>query len=106
MQQFSESSNGQEIQLQPGQEFEVRLGENPTTGFRWKLVADAAPACKALEDVYESPASGVHGQEGLHFWRFAAMQAGYGTIELVYRRSWESEEHAARRFTLEVRVKE
>ncbi|HZU67622.1 MAG TPA: protease inhibitor I42 family protein [Ktedonobacteraceae bacterium] len=106
MQQCNESSNGQELDLQTGQKFEVRLPENPTSGFRWKLVSSGEPACEALEDVYEPPDPGIHGQEGMHYWRFEAVQAGYGQIELAYRRSWEPAENAARRFTLEIRVKE
>ncbi len=108
MQQLNESSNGQNLDLQPGQKFEIRLRENPTTGFRWNMLSNGEPACKALDDVYEPPSSSVqaHGQEGSHAWQFEAAQAGHSKIELVYRRSWEREGNAARRFTLDVRVKD
>ncbi|HLH61487.1 MAG TPA: protease inhibitor I42 family protein [Ktedonobacteraceae bacterium] len=104
MRQYNESSNGQEIDLQTGQKFEVRLRENPTTGFRWNVLSGGEPTCKTLADVYEPPDSGLHGQEGTRYWRFEAVQAGYAHIELLYRRSWESAGNAARRFILNVRV--
>jgi inhibitor of cysteine peptidase len=104
MQQLNESSNGQEIQLQTGQKFEIGLRENPTTGFRWSMVSNGEPACKSLDDVYEPPNVHTHGQEGTHYWWFEAAQADHGKIELVYRRSWEQAGNAARRFTLDVRI--
>jgi inhibitor of cysteine peptidase len=106
MQQLNESSNGQEIELSCGQRFEIRLPENPTTGFRWSIVSNGEPACIALDNAYEPPDALAHGQEGTHYWRFETAQAGEGTIELVYQRSWEHGKNPARRFTLHVRVKE
>ncbi len=109
MQQLNESSNGQEIQLHSGEKFEIGLLEIPTTGFRWSLVSSGEPACIALDNFYEQPdVHAVHAfdQEGTHYWRFEAAQAGLGQIELVYRRSWEQAQNAARRFTLNVRVME
>jgi len=106
MQQLNESANGQEIHLHTHQRFEISLRENPTTGFRWSLISNGEPACKALDDTYEPPDIHAHGQEGMHYWRFEAAQTGHGKIELVYLRSWEHAGNAARRFTLDVRVKE
>ena len=104
MQQLNESSNGQEIQLQTGQKFEIGLPEIPTTGFRWSLVSSGAPACVALDNFYQQPDIHALDQEGTHHWQFEAAQAGLGQIEIVYRRSWGQVENAARRFTMGVRV--
>jgi inhibitor of cysteine peptidase len=106
MQQLNEGSNGQGIELSCGQRFEIRLPENPTTGFRWSIVSNGEPACIALDNAFEPPDVLTHGQEGTHYWRFEAAQAGKGTIELVYQRSWEHGRNPARRFTLNLRVKE
>jgi inhibitor of cysteine peptidase len=105
MLQLNESSNGQEIELQSGQQFEIRLPENPTTGFRWSLVSNGAPACVALANAYEPPEVLTHGQQGTHYWQFETAQAGEGTIEFVYQRSWEQGRNPAQRYTLNVRVK-
>lgn len=108
MQQHNHTSSGQTIHLQTGQKFEISLPENPTTGFRWSLVSSGEPACEALDDLYEppDPEAQAHGQEGNHYWRFEAARTGHGKIELAYRRSWEQAGNAARRFTLDVNVKE
>jgi inhibitor of cysteine peptidase len=106
MQQLNESSNGQEIQLHSGENFEIGLPEIPTTGFRWSLVSSGEPACVALDNFYEQPDIHALDQQGTHYWRFEAAKAGLGQIELAYRRSWEQAQNAARRFTLNVRVTE
>lgn len=102
---LNESYNGREIELRAGEEFEIRLPENPTTGFRWRLVSDGEPVCVLQSDFFE-PADRTPGRGGSHYWRFLAAQVGLGNIDLVYRRSFEQQETPARRFTLHVRIHE
>jgi inhibitor of cysteine peptidase len=103
MVQVDESHNGSEIDLRTGEPLEIRLSENPTTGFRWGLESNGAPACILVEDVYET-SSVTPGAGGNHRWRFQAAQIGEGRIRLGYRRSWEGQGAASRTFTLGVRV--
>jgi inhibitor of cysteine peptidase len=98
---LDESANGQDVELGVGQELEVRLRENPTTGYRWRLASAAAPACQLIKD-YLGVSGETHGGGGIHHWLFQGVQAGSGTIQLVLRRSWEPE--AAQTFALQVRV--
>jgi hypothetical protein len=46
---------GQTIDLPIGQVIELRLAENPTTGYRWVFVLDGAPACLVISDRYQRP---------------------------------------------------
>jgi inhibitor of cysteine peptidase len=103
MLKLDESSNGQEIELQAGQELEIRLPENPTTGFRWHLGSRGDPTCRLLDDFYEAD-SDRPGSGGSHYWRFQAAQTGFGAIVFVYKRSWEREEKPVRRFALGTHV--
>ena len=102
---LNESYNEREIELRAGEEFEIRLPENPTTGFRWRLVSDGEPVCVLQSDFFE-PTDRTPGRGGSHYWRFLAAQVGLGNIDLVYRRSFEQQETPARRFTLQVRIHE
>ncbi len=102
---LDESYNEREIELRVGEEFEIRLPENPTTGFRWSLVSNGEPVCVLQSDFFE-PSDRTPGRGGSHYWRFQAAQVGLGNIDLVYRRSFEQQETPARRFTLHVRVHE
>ena len=110
MLQFDASSNGSEIELKTGEKFEIVLRENPTTGFRWHLVANGEPACRLLGNSFEPgksrDKSGIYtGNGGDHSWQFQAEQPGLVKIEFVYRRSWEQAVPPAQSFTLTVHVR-
>ena len=102
MEQLDESADGREIELAAGEEFELTLDENPTTGFRWRVTADGSPACALVRDEFRAPTEGRPGQGGSHVWQFRADRAGQCRIELSYARAAGD---ASRDFTLRVRVK-
>ena len=101
--ELDESSNGESVELRPGQLAELTLPENPTTGFRWQMEAAGEPDCSLVEDLFE-PSPGPPGAAGVHRWRFQAVRAGIGRIELASRRPWQSSGPGAQRFSLEIRV--
>jgi inhibitor of cysteine peptidase len=100
---LDESSNERDIELGVGEAFELRLPENPTTGFRWELVSNGAPACMLQGDHFE-PGERTPGRGGMHVWQFRVAQAGLATLDLVYQRSFEHAGKHARRFGLRVYV--
>ena len=100
---LDQSSNNTDVSVALGERFEIALRENPTAGFRWELKMDGAPACVPRGSTYEAPAAGV-GKAGTRRWRFEAVQTGSGTIELVYRRSFEADKPPAEVFHLAVNV--
>ena len=80
------------LSLHVGQQFNLRLPSNPTTGFRWLLRDSAPQVLKSLgPEVYSNPEdSGLVGSAGQSSWRFEAAQPGSGRLLLVYRRPWET----------------
>ena len=84
-----ESADGQSLTLAVGESLMVELAENPTTGFRWTLTSDGAPACAASGESYEADQSTGLGRGGRHRWQFQAAQPGRGTIALSHSRPWE-----------------
>jgi inhibitor of cysteine peptidase len=99
-----EHSDGQAVELAIGQEVEVALPENPTTGYRWRLESSGEPACAGAGDAFEPPDPPTPGRGGTHRWRFRAERAGRGTIALALRRAWERPGAPARTFRVEVVV--
>jgi inhibitor of cysteine peptidase len=93
---------GRTVELPQGEVIEVRLHENPTTGFHWSIAKRGEPACSLLRDI-PGHGGGEMGKGGEHAWQFAAVQPGDGEIEIVYRRAWETGA-PARVFKLRVRV--
>jgi inhibitor of cysteine peptidase len=103
MLELDESADGHELVLQTDQRFAIRLGENPTTGYSWSLVAGGEPTCVLIDHTF-APAAGPPGQGGSHRWQFRTAQTGRGAIELVLSRPWASGAAPLRRFALVVRV--
>ena len=101
MLQFDENYNERDIELPVGEIFNISLPENPTTGFQWSLVSHGEPACILLDNSFETAAD-PPGRGGSHSWRFQVAQVGHGSIELIYRRSWELEKAPARSFVLHI----
>ena len=101
MERLDESADGREIELAEGQEFELTLDENPTTGFRWRLTAGGSAACSLVGDEFRAPDKARPGQGGSHVWQFRAVRAGECRIALSYARAAGD---AARDFQMRVRV--
>jgi inhibitor of cysteine peptidase len=100
---YNESANGQTIHLAIGQTIEICLEENPTTGFRWQLMADLEAACATISDAFVHP-GGPPGRGGEHRWIFEAVRSGGCDIELRYRRRWGNPVEPERMFRIHVEV--
>jgi inhibitor of cysteine peptidase len=100
--QIDKSQNGGEVEVALGQQIELRLGENPTTGYRWHLRSKIEPVLAVHEDTFASSGTGV-GAGGIRCWRFQAAQEGTARVELENRRSWEK--RMIDEFAVNIRVK-
>ena len=99
-----QTHSGQTLDLPVGQVMELRLAENPTTGYRWTFVADGAPACVVVGDRFEASRTGPPGQGGEHSCgRSRARWSGECDIAMQYGRSFQPDA-AANSFALHVRV--
>ncbi len=105
MLELDASYNERQMEMPVGEEFEIRLAENPTTGYQWSLQASGEPVCVTLGNVFKG-AGEQPGRGGSRYWRFQVARAGDANIELVYRRSWERDEKHEEKFVLHVRVPE
>ena len=102
---IDESFSDQVVRLPVGQVIELRLQENPSTGFRWSFAADGRPSCTVVADSFERGA-GPPGAGGDHKWQLKAVRAGACHLKLFYRRPFEPDAPPARTFTLDVQVTE
>jgi predicted secreted protein len=81
--------------VRTGDSLELRLRENPSTGFRWEVVESGEPACALVHDDFE-PGQRA-GEPGVRVYRWSANGAGRCTIALRLRRQWDSPDVAPRR---------
>ena len=85
-----------------GDVLEVRLPENPTTGYRWDFVT--SNELTVVGDEFSGELDGGIGAGGQRVVRFQAMKPGTAKVEAANRRSWETEGEAIDSFRVDVEV--
>ncbi|HEY2821209.1 MAG TPA: protease inhibitor I42 family protein [Candidatus Acidoferrum sp.] len=99
------SSDGRTLTLRVGDGVDLSLAENPTTGYRWELLARPEPVCVVVSDAYVANTGGAIGGGGAHTWELRAVDKGTVTVSLGYRRPWEKDVAPAEKFALTIVVK-
>jgi len=86
---FDQTNNGGTYPVTPAAGIQLRLPENPTTGFSWNL--SVTPGLSIVNDTYvPSDTSGkLVGSGGIHVWFLKVTGPGDQGISGVYRRPWE-----------------
>ncbi|MDR2016451.1 MAG: protease inhibitor I42 family protein [Burkholderiales bacterium] len=105
----TEALNGADIPLEVGQQLQVRLQSNRSTGHQWVqtepmrgMLLDASPR-------YEVPAT-PEGSEprvgvgGTEIFSFTAARPGVQVLAFEYRRSWENHQEATKKILYRVVV--
>lgn len=81
------------IEMSRGAEFDIALKSNQSTGFQWVLVDSAALSpLRFVRKRYAVPRENrdSNGAGGTETWTFSTPEPGQATINLVYKRPWES----------------
>ncbi|MBX3638151.1 MAG: protease inhibitor I42 family protein [Rubrivivax sp.] len=94
---LGEADAGSRIGAKVGDVIELRLAENPTTGFRWTLLPTAAVAIAGdrMDNAIPAPGAG-----GMRVLSLQVLQPGEHQVRLRCERSWEGEATAVGRFEL------
>ena len=103
MREIGKEHNGTELDAQVGETLELRLPENPTTGYRWQLRSDGAPVLALLSDSF-APGGGATGSTGSRRWAFRIAQPGLARVAVEQQRNWER--RAIDTFEVAVRARE
>ncbi len=109
---YTEADNGSKVQAAVGDEFAIRLAENPSTGYTWTLAQPSG--LKLVRDEFEQPdaspvpggpSPALVGAPGTRVFEFEVTGTGTQLVQAVYHRTWEAKEDAGtREFTLTVEV--
>lgn len=97
--------DGRAVALGVGETMAVALEANPSTGYAWEVAAVDDSVLRADEWEFVQGGEGaLLGAGGTQVLRFTALAEGETVLELVHRRSWESEEPLGHvRFAVSVR---
>jgi len=108
---LDENDNGKMITLHQGEEIQLYLNSNPSTGFTWVLNEQADNTIISISDAefqtdVSAPAGvNIVGAGGKECWHISALNSGSTTLSLSYMRPWESVP-ALHIFELEIEVLE
>jgi len=103
----NDSDNGGQVTLIQGQILAVTLESNPTTGYSWAPVEKQNSILDQFGDSLYLPSEQEDGTVGAGGWEifyFRSISAGQETLELIYRRPWETDVEPAKTFSIEVTV--
>ena len=71
---FTEDNNGSSVELATGDTFQVKLNENPTTGYQWAL--ETTDGLEIMSDNVLPTATGLVSAGGIHEWDLKASGSG------------------------------
>ena len=83
-----------------GDDFEIRLEANPTTGYVWEFSVQSEPAGGAIALLnmrWDEVKSDIAGARVVQVFLFHSIAAGEVTLIFQYRRSWEKEKEATQK---------
>ena len=97
--------NHRTAELPVGEQLEVRLPENPTTGFGWAIDENDRRILTLDNTAYTPPAvAGFIGARGQRAFTFTARQPGEGALKLKYWRVLGGDDSITEHFDITVRV--
>jgi inhibitor of cysteine peptidase len=96
--------HGRIIELALGQTLELKLDENPTTGYRWGL-ENSNPEVITLEyTTFALPQTTAVGSGGQRVWQFRGVARGQSWLKLKHWRPWSGESSVLETFETTVHV--
>ena len=104
---IDEKNAGDKVTLAVGQQMEITLASNPTTGLSWD-VADDAGIVKLIGEpsyIQDPGPTGMVGRGGAERLTFEATKSGSGTLVLEYRRPVKKRVEPEKSFEVPVEVR-
>jgi len=101
---FTQADDGGSYPVSPGALIQLRLAENPTTGYQWNLSLTTGLSLVNESYILDDPTGRLVGSGGTHVWFIRAVQEGEQGISAVYARPWEPAEPGVTFFTLTLLV--
>jgi len=101
---LTKEDSGRNIVVHPGDQIEIRLEENPTTGYRWAQEKADEAVIQLVGTDFRLPQEPLVGQGGMRSFHFEATGPGEAVISLKYWQKWEGESSVTERFNSSVTV--
>jgi len=100
----TDADKGSIVHLKVGDQLELRLQANPSTGFMWYLQAKSTRLMKLTSQTQTQPTEPGVGRPIFQVFNFIAREPGAGDLLLHYVRSWEPPAADEQQFILHVMI--
>jgi inhibitor of cysteine peptidase len=101
-----ERDSGSMIELHVGDQVEIVLAGNPTTGYVWEVGSPDITVVRQVGDPQFKPDSEAVGAGGTLTLLFEAIAPGEQMLGLIYHRTFEQGVPAAKTFALDILVRQ
>jgi inhibitor of cysteine peptidase len=102
---IGEAENGKTVEINAGDILKISLAGNPTTGYNWYVSSVDAQVLVQVGDPSFIASSNAMGAGGIITLTFQAPIAGQTSLQLQYKRSWETGVNPLQTYSLMVDVK-
>ncbi|MDR1529239.1 MAG: protease inhibitor I42 family protein [Burkholderiales bacterium] len=85
---LTEAQTGKEILAQVGQQIDIRLPSNRSTGYQWTQTEPMRGALRDASPLYEPTNPEVLGSGGTDVFHFTAARPGKQALKFEYARTW------------------
>jgi inhibitor of cysteine peptidase len=92
---LTEADAGRTVEVAPGKAVQLRLPENPTTGYRWVMTMTPASCLEIGSNGFDRDPKAPPGAGGVRVVAIASVTAPACELALAYRRPWETDAPAA-----------
>ncbi len=103
---LTEVDSGKTISLSPGEQFELALYGNPTTGYQWEIQSYDAGLISPVDNPGFAQSTSLVGAGGVFKFTFQATAPGNTPLKLVYHRPFEKKAKPLRKFSIAVNIGE
>jgi inhibitor of cysteine peptidase len=100
---LSNSDNGKTITVHVGDEIDIALDSNPTTGYDW-TIEKSNNALLTFKQMDYQASSNLVGSGGTDTFKFVAKSAGSVNLQLKYWRSFEGDRSIIHRYAVTIQV--
>lgn len=100
---LSGSDNGKTIAVHVGDEIDIALDSNPTTGFQW-AIDKSNESLLTLKQTDYTASSNLIGSGGTQTFKFVAKSVGAVNLQLKYWRSFEGDKSISQRFAVTIQI--
>jgi inhibitor of cysteine peptidase len=97
------SDNGKTIQAHIGDEINIALDANPTTGYGWSVEKNDGTRLTLKQSNFSASSSAV-GSGGTQTLTFVAKGVGTTNLQLKYWRSFEGDKSITQRFAITIQI--